>query len=137
MSETTSHVDSGSAGERFRVVSSEQSEEGGPLGDAEPLGETAYSRRLSDKILSAFNHAYALGEADIAGHLRNALQACAELERNVGGTRAQVRALDQADMWVNYVDARDAFNAVKRRREGNADQALTRMREAYRRWSNS
>ena len=36
-------------------------------------GAPRYNRRLSDKILAAFNHAYAVGEIEIASRLREVL----------------------------------------------------------------
>ena len=36
-------------------------------------GILAITRRLSDKVLAAFNHAYATGEVDVASKLRAVL----------------------------------------------------------------
>lgn len=98
----------------------------------------AATRRLSDKILSAFSHAYAVGETEIARQLRAALVAS---EAGCGGSAEQRRDYDplgQADLWVAFVEARDGY---KRARTAEGDDgaavavALDAMKAAYRRWS--
>jgi hypothetical protein len=44
-------------------------------------GDTGYDRRLSDKILMAFNHAYAAGAVKTANHLKSVLAAVDSDER--------------------------------------------------------
>ena len=66
----------------------------------EDIGMPRYNRRLSDKVLAAFNHAYAVGEIEVAASLREIL---ARLDNNQeSGEAAQRRdgaiALSQADM---------------------------------------
>ena len=39
-------------------------------------GLPRYIRRLTDKVLSAFNHAYAVGELEAAERLRDTLWSC-------------------------------------------------------------
>ena len=115
-------------------------------GDAlDDLGEGVYNRRLTDKILSAFNHAYATGEFEVASVLRSALAKCAgqtiECADDVGGDRRSTGALAQADLWVRYVNARNAFRSATDPESGanptTVDMALDRMKDAYRRWSAS
>ena len=97
-----------------------------------------FTRRLSDKILNAFNHAYAVGETDIARHLRRIL---VRNERGHNGDRARQDGCDavaRADLWVAFVEARNEYRAVsarKRASEKQIDQALQNMKDAYRRWS--
>src|SRR5437870_13828910 len=40
---------------------------------AETRGKPQYDRRLADKVLAAFNHAYAVGAHDVARGLRDVL----------------------------------------------------------------
>ena len=104
------------------------------------IGTPKHDRRLSDKILAAFSHATAEGAPAVAALLRRALE---EAERDFEGAGHQRRlggALVQADLWVDFVDARDFF-----RRTFDAEapdpQELERSRaemmHAYKRWSYS
>ena len=69
-------------------------------------GIPRYNRRLSDKILAAFNHAYAMGEIEIASGIREVL---ARLDSDVPEGPEQRRdgaiALCQADLWIEFVEA--------------------------------
>ena len=102
------------------------------------LGETLYSRRLIDKILGAFNQAYATGEFDVAQLLRDALGQAVDNSETVGGERCQHPALTQAEAWVRYVNARNAYKAtVDPLSDSDADAirvALDQMKLAYQRW---
>ena len=95
-------------------------------------------RRLSDKILAAFTHAYAVGEQDVAKKLKTALAAN---EKNAGATknrRAGDGAVGQADLWVKFVDARDGYKKACDKKGANAASiaaALDDMKDAYRQWS--
>jgi hypothetical protein len=99
-----------------------------------------HKRRLSDKILAAFNHAYAVGETEIAKRLRDALAAneSEEASRPGGYERIGYDPLGQADLWVDFVKARDGY---KRACETDSSDAagstigLETMKDAYRRWS--
>lgn len=115
-------------------------------GDAlHDLGEVAYNRRLTDKVLSAFNHAYATGEFEVASILRSALAKSSgqppELDSLPDSERRTSGALAQADLWVRYVNARNAFRSATDPESGTSpamvDVALDRMKDAYRRWSAS
>lgn len=109
------------------------------------LGTPAFDRRLTDKILAAFNHAYAVGDVEVARRL-HAVLALAEshedgrllvvagIERRAGG------AIDQADLWVAYVEARNSYQAVSEPglpESEEARAAFAAMKRAYRRWSES
>lgn len=104
-------------------------------GSAVPTRE--YDRRLSDKILAAFSHAYASGNRKVAGRLRAVL---ADVETGRAG-RSDCRgggAVCQADLWVCFIDARNSYNALV----GSIDaapemieEALNSMKEAYRVWA--
>ncbi len=102
------------------------------------VGSPKHDRRLSDKVLAAFNHAYGEGALGVAAVLRRALEeaegAChgAATERRAGG------ALVQADLWVEFVDARDALRrAVADEAPDPKELERTRadMMAAYKRWS--
>jgi hypothetical protein len=97
---------------------------------AKDLGEASYGRRLSDKILAAFNHAYAQGRRDIADQLLQSLNLCRDLE---GADRVS-GALEQARLWMFYVKARDGFLAKEEAGDATADDARQAMLEAHLAW---
>jgi hypothetical protein len=94
-------------------------------------------RRLSDKILAAFSHAYAVGETDVAKKLRAALAASAA--PRPGGRRGDQRRghdpLAQADCWVAFVEARNRYKTAAGGDPAGAADALETMKAAYRAWS--
>ena len=77
-------------------------------------GVPRYNRRLTDKILAAFNHAYAMGEMDLARNLWECLVAAEKLGQQQHGRRRPNQALDLAAEWVAFVDARDRYREVSR-----------------------
>ncbi len=104
------------------------------------IGTPKHDRRLSDKILAAFGHATAEGAPAVAALLRRALE---EAERDIQGAghpRRRGGALVQADLWVEFVEARDNF-----RRNSDAEapdpkeleHTRAEMMDAYKRWSYS
>lgn len=97
-------------------------------------GSPAYSRRLSDKILAAFTHAYSLGRHDIADTLLAALKLCS---RQDGEDRSGA-ALAQAEAWMVFIQARNRYNQA-RTSEGASSSAaraaLGEMKAAHRAWS--
>jgi len=103
------------------------------------VGRPKYDRRLTDKILAAYNHAYATNEVAVAGLLRRALEIAEQVgDLPEGAERRVPQALLQAEHWAEFVDARHAFNEVIERgiAEGEEFEAAREaMLEAYRRWS--
>ena len=69
-------------------------------------------RRLSDKILAAFNHAYSVGEHEVAKKLKAALIANEAQSSDYNELRQSYDPLGEADLWVNFVEARNAYRAV-------------------------
>ena len=67
-------------------------------------------------------------------HERSQLLAAAGVERRSGG------ALDHADLWVAYVEARNSYQAVCQPGMPESDEAraaFAAMKRAYQRWSES
>ncbi len=105
-------------------------------------GTPKHDRRLSDKILAAFGHAYAEGALGVAAVLRRALE---EAQGTFHGAPAErrahsgyVRALVQADLWVAFVDSRDAFRRASAAQAPDLEaleQARAEMMDAYKAWS--
>lgn len=104
----------------------------GPAHDPTPR----YTRRLSDRVLQAFTHAYAMGAKDVAHDLRAIL---ARMEAETPAGRRNGNSLDQAALWTAFVDARDAYQAASRAATasaaGETEAAFDAMQDAYRRWS--
>ncbi len=96
------------------------------------------TRRLSDKILTAFNHAYAIGETDIADKLRDVLAFNENSSRVEVEQRGNFDPLGRADLWVAFVEARNRYKKVCSHRsaqDGATNKALETMKDAYRSWS--
>lgn len=105
------------------------------------VGTPKYNRRLSDKILAAFNHAYAVGELEIAAGLREIL---ARLDKGAEVSDAEQQrrdgmiALSQADLWIEFVEARNDYRAACDTPQSDPialDCMLDVMKSAYSRWS--
>lgn len=106
------------------------------------LGVPAYNRRLSDKILGAFNHAYAVGDVETAERLRAILEdgeqaraARSDKRQSTGGANSVVRL---ADSWVAFVDARNVYQQLSERQgaaKNAVESALEAMKKAYLDWS--
>ncbi|MDH3738706.1 MAG: hypothetical protein OER92_05885 [Alphaproteobacteria bacterium] len=95
---------------------------------------------MSDKVLAAFNHAYAVGEIDVAANLREIL-AKLEKERVLAHSQRKANpvALSHADLWVEFVEARNDYRVAcdDESLDGQTvAEILTRMKDAYLRWSN-
>jgi hypothetical protein len=104
------------------------------------IGAPKHDRRLSDKILAAFNHAYAVNELGVAGTLRRALEDAEQSFHVNAAERRLSDALSQADLWVDFVDARDAYRRLSELSEPEPkelDRAESDMMDAYKRWSYS
>ena len=107
------------------------------------VGLPAFDRRLTDKILAAFNHAYAIGDLEVARRLHAVLALAEQHERRriqhaTGRERRGGGAVDQADLWVAYVEARNSYQAVLATvgpQGAEAEAAFEAMKRAYRRWS--
>ena len=99
-----------------------------------------YDRRLSDKILAAFAHAYEAGEQGVAARLRRALEEAEQSAAAAHPERRSNTALDQADLLIEFVDARKAYKNATQRDPNDTkelDRTSREMLEAYRRWSDS
>ncbi len=100
-------------------------------------GRPAHDRRLSDKILAAFTCAYGGGSLRTAERLRAVLADVEQEERRRHDRRGQ-SALDQADHWVRFIKARDAYSVLAEddaASPADREAALNMMRQAYRAWS--
>ena len=100
-------------------------------------GTLAITRRLSDKVLAAFNHAYATGELEVAAKLRAVLQ-ITEARRPRGDKRTGYDATAHADLWVGFVEARNTYRALCEKKgatEADLESAQEKMKIAYRAWS--
>lgn len=100
-------------------------------------GVPRYNRRLTDKVLAAFNHAYAMGEMELARSLWECLVAAEKLGQMNHGRRRPNQALDLAAEWVAFVDARDRYREVSRAPQTQSDEpsgAFRDMRDAYQSW---
>jgi hypothetical protein len=106
---------------------------------ASETGVPSYSRRLSDKVLAAFNHAYAVGEIDVAARLREIL-AKLETERVLSHSQRHANpvALSHADLWVDFVEARNDYRVACNDDDLDAEAVeviLDKMKDAYQCWS--
>ncbi|MDH3241934.1 MAG: hypothetical protein OEO83_14865 [Alphaproteobacteria bacterium] len=102
-------------------------------------GQSQYDRRLSDKILAAFNHAYATGAHKVADRLRHVLQDVETAERH-RYERRSASAVSQADLWVSFIRARNGYNDLVARSDAppeKVESALEAMKDAYRVWADN
>lgn len=106
------------------------------------LGQTGQRqdirRRLSDKILAAFNHAYSVGEFEIAKQLRAVLANNENQPSPYKEMRKGYDPLGEADLWVSFVNMRNTYRQASEGEAANPDavaEALEAMKEAYRQWS--
>jgi hypothetical protein len=101
-------------------------------------GVPEYNRRLTDKILEAFTHAYSIGETDIAKRLRAILVEVEEQGRRRYPGRRANEAVEQAEAWVSFVEARDDYRRLSQSSKADPSRvsaALEQMKEAYKHWS--
>ena len=104
----------------------------------EAVGVPGFDRRLTDKILSAFNHAYSVGEVEVAEQLRKALIAAEKSSHDENSARRPGHAAKQADLWIKFVEARSRYRPLARAEAIDAlaiSSALEEMKEAYKNWS--
>lgn len=110
-------------------------------------GKPRFDRRLSDKILSAYNHAYAADEMELANKLRGLLEEAegkeiAHCERAGGSVldvpvRRSSNAVQQARLWAQFVDARQGYVSKSIRAsssEAEVRDAFNAMQTSYARW---
>jgi hypothetical protein len=110
-------------------------------------GRPQFERRLSDKLLFAYNQAYADGQVQLAQRLRILLEEAEAAGRRRHPERRQRAAGQQADLWTAFCDARELYrHAEALRPEGSEssaegrqiasrqDATLEVMRIAYLRW---
>jgi hypothetical protein len=98
------------------------------------------TRRLSDKILTAFNHAYSIGENEIANKLRDALAYNEKKSQVEYEQRGKFDPIGQADLWVAFIEARNRYKKISDHRNSRrdaTDTALEAMKDAYQRWSSA
>lgn len=109
--------------------------ESGILVDLERL---AGAPGLTERILQAFNQAYADGETGIAAALRRALETAAQSGPGLLDAAEARQALGRAELWVEYVEARDAYRRASEAEASDPaelEAARAAMLAAYRRWS--
>ena len=102
------------------------------------VGVPEYNRRLTDKILDAFTHAYSIGETDVAERLRAILVEVEEAGARRYPNGRTNAAAEQADYWCRFVEARDVYRKITQSSRAEPDQisaALEQMKEAYKHWS--
>ena len=103
------------------------------IDDANPR----YQQRLTDKILAAFTHSYALDEIELATELWAALELAERVSERENSRRVPNQALRLAQYWIKLVDAKRRYHdamSIAGGREGEADQALQEMKAAYQAW---
>lgn len=102
------------------------------------LGQPRYNRRITDKVLAAFNHAYVLDELELAQKLWEALILAEEASLRQDTRRAPNQAIALAERWVKLVDARRKHQQMaadpKLASTPEAEDAHRHMRESYRAW---
>lgn len=111
------------------------------------FGAPNFDRRLSDKVLAAHNHAYAVGETVTAQIFMTQLEKIEETERQnlsrnthaiYGGLkRAGMTAVDKAKLWSAYIDARNIYNNLNLRPVTDSESLRTAhlfMKQRYARW---
>ena len=91
-------------------------------------------RRVSDKLLAAHNHAYASGNRRMASELRDIL-GLIEADEQRTRERRSLSALERAGRWIDFVDAREAYEgAAEERDRGRMQAARVRMQMAQELW---
>jgi len=102
-------------------------------------GEPRYNRRLADKILAAFNQAYASGAMEVAETLRRALERSEEDNRRNPHRTRRDEAMNQVEAWVAFVEARNRYREISESgsvvNSASRAAALAEMKATYKRWS--
>ncbi len=102
------------------------------------VGLPEYNRRLTDKILAAFNHAYSMGESALADKIRGLLGEAEQRGRQRYPDRRAGQASAQAALWMQFVDARDRYReacGIEGADASDLSRKLEEMKEAYKNWS--
>lgn len=124
----TLQIESGRLGRKFGRMSGTPSSSKSDDDSEEPslsalgYGSPKFDRRLSDKVLAAHNHAYAIGERDLADRLLELLKrtedderaAVARRNQSLAASRRQRQssAVNQAALWRAYMDALDTYDTL-------------------------
>ena len=107
------------------------------LGAAADTGAPRYNQRLTDKILAAFNHAYSIGETELASDLWEALIAAEKIGARGNCGRKPNQALELAALWMAFVDARNRYYTLSEAPDADPDGTATAfedMKTAYLEW---
>ena len=107
--------------------------------EAEQFGLPFYSRRLTDKILAAYNHALALEYVDVAASLLDVLRKSEAIRTAKYPNSSGPTVLELAGLWQLFIAAkRDFFNAASAPASLSDDkiaELAERTAEAYQMWS--
>jgi len=101
-------------------------------------GVPKYNRRLTDKILAAFNHAYSSGEMDLARSLWDCLAEAERISQQRYTRRRPNQALEMARKWMAFVDARNTYRSLcedgAKENSFEASRAFKEMKACYQEW---
>lgn len=101
--------------------------------DEDVIGQPAYQRRVSDRLLAAHNYAYATGSRKLATELQEILELI-ECDEHVTYHRRGVDALERARRWTALVDAREAYETASEAGNVSLQAARLRMHMAQELW---
>ena len=97
-----------------------------------------FHRRLTDKILAAFTHAYVMDEVELASTLYAGLVFAQDVHEHEAEERAQNQALTLAQYWIRLVDSKRRYEAMLSQGgeagDPKAEQARNEMRVAFNAW---
>jgi len=97
-------------------------------------GRPSRQRRVSDRLLAAHNHAYAVGHRRLASELKEILEMI-ETDELTSHDRRNISATERASRWIAYVDARSAYeDALNDIDLGQTKAARLRMTMAQELW---
>ena len=101
-------------------------------------GVPKYNRRMSDKVLAAFNHAYSVGEIDLARRLWECLSIAEEVGQKKYPSRRGKQSLELARLWIAFVDSRNAYRGTTESVQATPMQvsdSFAAMKSAYLEWA--
>ena len=97
-----------------------------------------FQRRLTDKILAAFTHAYALDEVELASALYACLVKAEGVTEDENQDRSENQSLGLAQYWIKLVDSKRRYEAILSNggvpEDPKAKDMQTKMREAFAAW---